>query len=237
MLALQSTRCQRRSTRVWLWSLLERIMGLVDTQVWAWSDGRAWMRLDLTRGWTGPGLFGNPGDPVQETATESGSVYRAGDGSRVFVHADGFDAVISGSVASEQLVAAAAMLPGPHLQVPATWPEAPVSEALARAAYFPVDVAGLNDPIIHAINDAIVIDLFGGGQRWVRITQQAGDRISPPLDPDARAIQLRGLTGRYSPTFGVLEWSEQGLLFTVEAQGLTLVEVIAVAESLAADRS
>ena len=208
-----------------------RVQGFVETEVWAWSDGRAFMRLDRTMEWRGPGLFGNPGLPVKATTTDGGVAYLAGDGSRVFIHGDDYDAVLIGSVASEQLLAAASMLPGPHLQVPADWPEA--SQEIRPTIYLPSDVAGFDDPIIHSINDVTVIDLFGGGQRWVRITQQTGERISPPLDPDARAVQLRGLTGRYSPAFGALEWSEQGVLFTIEGQGLSLTEIIGISETLA----
>lgn len=210
-----------------------RIDGFVETKVWAWSDGRAWLRLDLTQGWPGPGLFGNSGLPVSAIATTGGVVYQAGDGSKVFVHGDAFDAVLMGSVATELLAVAAGSLPGPHLPVPAPWPEAPIAEEVAEDAYLPVRVPGLGDPILHSIHGFLVVDLFGGGERWARITQRSGDRIAPPLDPDARAVAVRGVTGRYSPTFGVLEWVENATVFTIEAPGLSLEAVIEIAVALA----
>ena len=209
-----------------------RIDGFVETEVWAWSDGRGWIRLDRTVSWDGIGLFGNSGLPVQGVATERGVVYQAGDGSRVFVHGDGYDAVIAGSVATEELVAIAGMLPGPQRTVPASWPEAPIAEEVAERAYVPLGVPDFGDPILHSSNDAVIVDLFGGGERSVRITQRPGDRISPPLDPDARAVRLRGVIARHSPTFGILEWVEDGLLFTVEATGLALIDAIEIAEAL-----
>lgn len=208
------------------------IDGFVETEVWAWSDGRAWIRLDRTVNWAGTGLFGNSGLSVEGVATEQGVVYQAGDGSRVFVHGDGYDAVVAGSVATEELVAIAGMLPGPQRAVPASWPEAPIAEEAAERAYMPLGVPDFGEPILHSSNDALVIDLFGGGERAVRITQRAGDRISPPLDPDARAVRLRGVIARYSPTFGILEWVEDELLFTLEAPGLALTDAIEIAEAL-----
>lgn len=210
-----------------------RIDGLVDTEIWAWSDGRAWLRLDRTQGWPGPGLFGNSGQPVRARATTGQVVYQAGDGSKVFVHSDEYDAVVTGSAATEQLAAAAGSLPGPHLPVPGSWPEVPVADEVADDAYLPVGLDGFGDPILHSVHDVMVVDLFGGGERWARITQRSADRLPPPLDPDARAVSVRGGTGRYSPAFGVLEWLEDSTLFTIEAPGLSGEAVIEIAVALA----
>jgi hypothetical protein len=204
--------------------------GSLVSDLWAWSDGRAFLRLVQTGDWTGPGLFGSGGTPVEKIATEAGPVYLAGDDSAVFIHGDGYDTVITGSVAADELVAAAAALPGPHRPIPETWPEAPAIDTSGRRFYIPTGNPGFGDPIVHVGRRVITIDMFGGGSRWVRITQRDGDRISPPLDPDARAIDLRGLVARYSPTLGSLEWVEDGILFVVEAPGLS--DAISIAESL-----
>lgn len=216
-----------------------RNVGLVTSEVWAWSDGRSWLRLDRTEDWTGPGLFGNPGLPVEGLPVEGlngpgGPVYLAGDDSAVFVRTGNYDAVITGSVSVDDLVAAASMLGGPFVAVPADWPEAPISPDSVQGAYLPFELDGFGPPVASSFKGVLVIDLFGGGSRTARITQRPGDQISPPFDPDARAVNTRGLIARYSPMFGLLEWVEDGTILTVEGKTLSLAEILIIAQSLTA---
>lgn len=207
-----------------------RMQGLITSEVWAWSDGRSWLRLDVTDEWEGPGLFGNTGLPVQAVSSSQGTIYVAGDDSTVFVHSDEYDAVITGSVSGDELIAAASLLSGAHQSAPADWPEAPATTDQVSAAYLPMDLEGYGTPTVSAFQGVLVVDLFGGGDRSARITQRPGDRVSPPFDPDARTVISRGAVARYSPMFGVLEWVEDGTVFTVE--GPSLEDLIAIAESL-----
>jgi hypothetical protein len=208
------------------------IAGFVQLEVWAWSDGRAWLRLDRAVEWTGPGLFGNTGLAVEAVQAGNGIVYRAGDGSAAFVHGDGFDAIVSGSVDTDQLVEAIGLIPGRGIEVPSDWPESLAAPNVMGTAFIPVGLPGFGDPIVGTLDGTLVIDLFGGGDRSARITQRPGERISPPLDPDARAVEVRGTTARYSPMFGTLEWVEDGVVFSVEAPALSSDEVVTIAESL-----
>lgn len=207
-----------------------RMQGRITSQVWAWSDGRSWVRLDQTDDWEGPGLFGNAGLPVQAVSSDQGTIYVAGDDSTVFVHSAEYDAVITGSVSGGELIATASLLSGTHDPTPADWPEAPASADQLSNAYLPADLEGFGTPTVSAIQGVLVVDLFGGGDRSARITQRPGDRISPPFDPDARTVISRGAVARYSPMLGVLEWVEEGIVFTVE--GSSLEDLIAIAETL-----
>jgi len=208
------------------------IASFVRSDVWAWSDGRAWLRLDRTVEWTGPGLFGNSGLPVEAVQAGNGIIYRAGDGSAAFIHGDSFDAIVSGSVDTDQLVEAAGLVPGRDIEVPSDWPESPAAPNVMETAFIPGGLPGFGDPVVGTIDGTVVIDLFGGGDRSARVTQRPGERISPPLDPDARAVAVRGTTARYSPMFGTLEWVEDRIVFSVEAPALSLDEVVTIAESL-----
>lgn len=211
-----------------------RTVGLVSSEVWAWSDGRSWLRLDQTGDWSGPGLFGNPGLPVEEVTASGGPIYLAGNDSAVFIHSDNYDAVITGSVSVDDLIVAASLLDGPFEAVPADWPEAPISPDSIQGAFLPFGLEGFEPPIMSSFKGVLIIDLFGGGNRSARITQRPGDSISPPLDPDARAANVRGLIARYSPMFGVLEWVEDGTILTVEGKTLSLAEILTIAQSLTA---
>lgn len=207
--------------------------GFVESQVWAWSDGRAWLRLDRTSEWDGPGLFGNSGLAVYPIEGGNGTVYVAGDGSAVFVHGADFDAVISGSVDTDRLAVTAGSLPVQSLQVPPDWPEAASPIEVAATAYVPANLRGFGDPIVHSVDGVLVIDLFGAGDRSARITQRPAETLSPPLDPDARAVPARNTTARYSPMLGLLEWIEGGIGFSIEAPTLSVDEIVGIAESLA----
>ena len=208
------------------------VRGRVTTTVWAWSDGRAWIRLDLTEEWAGPGLFGNDGSAVREIGGPGGPVFASGGGDKVYVHGDGFDALITGSVASAALEELASKLPGVRLSLPADWPEAPAElEATARA-WLPSGLAEYSEPIVRASGETVQVDLFAAGGRSVRIVSRPASLLSPPLDPDARAVEVRGTTGRYSPMLGLLEWTEGETSVSIGSADASLDELLAIAASL-----
>lgn len=206
--------------------------GRVTTMVWAWSDGRAWIRLDLTEEWAGPGLFGNDGSAVREVARAGGPVFASGGGDRVYIHGDGFDALISGSLASAALVDLAIDLPGVRLVLPTNWPEAPAEPGSSEQAWVPSGLAEYSEPIIRASGDTVQVDLFAAGGRSVRIVSRPASMLSPPLDPDARAVEVRGTIGRYSPMLGLLEWTESETSVSIGSADASLDELLAIAASL-----
>lgn len=209
-----------------------RVEGPVPVEVWAWSDGRAWVRLDRTTDWNGQGLFGNFGGIVEVIDLGEGTAYRAGDGSAVFVHGDGVDVVAHGSVDYEILYEVAASTGIDGLAVPADWPENSVSGAASRDALLPGELPGFGSPIVRIVGDAVVIDLIGSASRAARVTQQPGTFLRPPLDPDARTIRVRGVDARFSPALGLLEWIEDGAAFSVGGEFLVLDELLEIAQSL-----
>ncbi len=99
----------------------------------SWSDGRAWLTVQATTGWTGGRLFGGLGPdvvPVDLGAGDTGrrSVgYASGDGRRVGLHTDGLDVVVSGSLPLPRLQEIAADLDVVGETVPADWAEAAVA--------------------------------------------------------------------------------------------------------------
>jgi hypothetical protein len=208
------------------------LSGRVPTTVWAWSDGRAWIRLDLAQEWADRGLFGNDGSAVRALEQPEGPIFGSGGGDRVFVHGEGFDAVITGSLESAALEDLANALPGVRLAIPADWPEAPAASAQVERAWLPSGLTEYSEPILRASDGIVQVDLFAAGGRSVRIVSQPAGMLSPPLDPDARAIPVRETTGRYSPMLGLLEWTEGETSVSIGSATASLDELLAIAASL-----
>jgi hypothetical protein len=209
-----------------------RLEGVVPSDVWAWSDGRAWVRLDRAADWQGPGLFGNLDGVVTPLALPGGTGYRAADGSAIYIHAADQDLVISGSVGYEELLALAESVLIAGQPVPADWPESTAGVSEGVDLVVASDLAGFTAPITKKAGDTLVIDLVGSGSRAARITQQPGGFLRPPFDPDARAVAVRGTVGRFSPSLGLLEWAEAGVVISVASRQLSVTELIEIANAL-----
>jgi hypothetical protein len=56
--------------------------------------------------------------------------------------------------------------------------------------------------------------------------------LAPPVDVDARGVEVRRTTGRYSPERGELEWTENGITIALRSQSLSLGELLRIADHL-----
>jgi len=99
----------------------------------AWADGRAWLKVRMTRDWAGDRLFGALGDVVRPVETRGGTVYVGAAGTRVGVHGTQGDAVVTGTLSEQELVRVAATLGVRGVPVPTRWAEAS-SATIDRAA-------------------------------------------------------------------------------------------------------
>ncbi|MCU1375983.1 MAG: hypothetical protein JWO68_3269, partial [Actinomycetia bacterium] len=98
-----------------------------DVAVRTWTDGRAWIKVSATRSWIGKRLFGDVGIAVRPV----GGAYVSEDGTRVAVHAEGIDLVVTGSVEPAALRRVAASLGVAGRRVPADWAEASTTSLTA----------------------------------------------------------------------------------------------------------
>lgn len=209
-----------------------RLEGAVPVEVWAWSDGRAWLRLDRTQAWTGPGLFGSLGGVAGPVAVGDGLGYLTGDGSTLHLHGEGVDLALYGSLQTDQLIELAGELEVLGLPAPPQWPEGQTTTDPPSYAYLPDDLEGYATPLIRVVEGTVTVDLMGTDKRAVRLTQSPAGLQKPPFDPDARTVNVRGTIGRFSPQLGLLEWSEAEWAFTLSSTSLTVEELVSVAESL-----
>jgi len=213
-----------------------RIDGATPTDVWSWTDGRAWIRLQATSAWAGPGLFGDLGPLVRTEPLGDGQAYVRADGRRVALHAEGLDLVVDGSVGTADLVAVLEGLDIAPTPLPESWPEHRTATRRAIRAAVPgaldLVVAGFDRPVARLEGDAVVLVAVGAGDRLLRLDQAVGGRITPPQEVDYDAIRVRGRDGRYAPATGRLEWVEGGVVLRLQGTGLTRGELVAAAEAL-----
>jgi hypothetical protein len=148
------------------------------------------------------------------------------------IHGESADVLVSGSVPTESLVAAAGTLGLRGQRVPSTWQEASTVEVveLPSGTLVP-DVEGWSE--LGRIDETgTTILLTGSGARSVVISQQAGDRLAPPTGPDYSEVEVRGLAGRYNVSEATLEWVEDGQVIRMRSDTVSLVELIDLASAL-----
>jgi hypothetical protein len=202
-----------------------------------WTDGRAWVKVRATRDWPGGRLFGDLGQLVRPAGLGAGVAYWSEDGSRVAVHGDGVDLLVTGSVSGADLARVAASLPVAGRPVPAWWAEAatstlPQAVAADRGLRVPRGLRGFAPPAVRADGRTVTLAYAGPGARGFLLVQAPGDRLTPPLDDDTVGVRVRGRGGRWSPGRGELEWVEAHRVLTLRSNTLPLEELLTIAASL-----
>jgi hypothetical protein len=202
-----------------------------------WTDGRAWVKVRATRNWPGGRLFGDLGQLVRPAGLGAGVAYWSEDGSRVAVHGDGVDLLVTGSVSGADLARVAASLPVTGRPVPAGWAEAATStlpEAVAadQGLRVPRDLRGFAPPAVRVDGRTVTLAYAGPGAQGFLLVQAPGDRLTPPLDDDPVGVRVRGRDGRWSPGRGELEWVEGHRVLTLRSNTLPLEELLTIAASL-----
>jgi hypothetical protein len=203
-----------------------------------WSDGRAWVKVRVTHEWSGDRLFGDLGGAVRRLDSGAAGTLYAGDGGRrIALHAPGVDVVVTGSLGTDELVRVAATL-GVHGEpVPSTWDEASLATGAAASRalpglLMPARIAGFGAPAIRIDGDAVTLAYTGAGARGFVLVQTPGSALAPPVEIDARGVEVRGQIGRYSPDRGELEWVERGVTVSVRSESLSLRELLRITAHL-----
>ncbi len=205
--------------------------GAVD--VATWSDGRSWLMVQATESWTESELFGLSMPFVRRVELGDGSVgYLDPGGDALAIHTGDLDVVVSGSVTREVLIATAASLGLDGLAVPDDWVEAAVLDAgdLPPGTLIP-DADGWSKLGI-AGDERVSVLLTGSGSRTVLITQEAGDRLDPPIGADFLAVEVRDVTGRFDDAAAALEWVEGGRIVRMQSETVGMDELVALADTM-----
>jgi hypothetical protein len=197
-----------------------------DLEVRSWSNGRAWIRLDVTRDPTGDALLGGIGPIARPVEIGDGVGYTDPAGRVLSLHTDDLELSLTGSVPLATLVQVAASLPVTGGPLPDGWPQADALDELPEGA---LHLAG---PVTARYDgDDLVVALPGPGTTSAVLRQRPGAQLPPPA-PEAVAAVVRGIDGRYDPVTGRLEWIEEGWVRSLGSDGLDLVALQALAERL-----
>jgi len=197
------------------------------TTVRSWTDGRAWIRLDVTGEHAGDQLVGDLGPLVRRLPVGAGVGYTDPAGSVVSLHTADLDVALRGSVPLDVLLRVAASLPVTGVEVPATWPQGDVLDALPRGALRP-------DGVLVARYDGadLLVAVPGPGQTSAVLRQRPGTSLGAPGKADVSEVRVRGVTGRYEPRTQLIRWVEDGWVRELRGAGLDLDGLVAIAEAL-----
>jgi hypothetical protein len=193
----------------------------------SWTDGRAWIRLDVADGRASDQLLGDLGPLVRRLRVGDGVGYTDPAGSVVSLHAGDRDLAVTGSVPLQVLVRIAASLPTTGAVVPAGWPQGDVLESLPSGALRPAGALTAR----YAGGDLLVA-VPGPGQTSAVLVQRPGSSLGSPGKADVVGVEVRGTTGRYEPRTQVIRWVEDGWVRELRSPGLDLEDLLAIAAAL-----
>jgi len=71
---------------------------------------------------------------------------------------------------------------------------------------------------------------FGAGP--IRLHEEEAKKLPPASSAIQSEVEVRGVVGRWIPDRNQLEWVEQGVYLSLDAAGLSLADLLAVAASL-----
>lgn len=227
----------------------------------AYADGLAFLTLGETRTWMGDAPFGPVGVQAEEITLPGGGIayYEPASNEharRLSIHGAGTELSIESNLSRDELLAAAASLPVEGLPMPDAWRVRGsggavverVTLAEARdAASFPI-VLPLSLPqgfglasveLVAAGNDVGVTLYFrdrdaDAGIGTIRLHLEPANSLPAASSADQSTVDVGGLPlpGRFTPERSQLEWIDTGIYRSLDAPGLSLEPLLAVARSI-----
>ncbi|HJS27838.1 MAG TPA: hypothetical protein VJ913_12015, partial [Actinomycetota bacterium] len=203
--------------------------------------------------------FGPVGVQAEEIALSGGGVayYEPASGEharRLSIHAAGTDLYLESNLSRAKLLAAAASLPVEGLTMPDAWRVRESGDAVVErvtlaeaqaAAPFPIALPsslpqgfGLASVELVDAGDAVAVTLYirdrdaDAGIGTIRLHLEPANALPPASSADQSAVDVGGTPGRHTPDRSQLEWIEDGLYRSLDAPGLSLGGLLAVASSI-----
>jgi Putative zinc-finger len=228
----------------------------------AYADGLAFLNLGETRSWKGDAPFGPVGVQAEEISLTGGGVayYEPASrdhGRRVAIHAAGTDLYLESNLPRSEVLAAAAKLPVQGLPMPDAWTHRRVGSATvvrvsletARASLpFPIELPTALPAGFGLASVELVDAGFGAGVTLylrdedadagigtIRLHLEAASALPPATSAAQSTVEVGGGRGRFTPDRSQLEWIDDGLYRSLDAPGLALEELLAIATSIGGD--
>jgi outer membrane lipoprotein-sorting protein len=226
-----------------------------------YSEGLAWLKVGETRSWTSNTPYGPVGIQAQEVRLANGGVAyyepaTADHGRRLSIHAAGTDLYIETNLPRDKLLEVAGSLPVTGLPIPNTWAVRRSSEGVTERVTLPQATAEIPFTIMlpasealpagYAMASAEIVRLHQDtalnvyfqqqdtylGTGPIRLHEEVATKLPPASSAAQSEVEVRGVIGRWTPDRNQLEWVEQGVYLSLDAGGLPLADLLAVAASL-----
>jgi hypothetical protein len=226
-----------------------------------YSEGLAWLKVGETRSWTSNTPYGPVGIQAQEVRLANGGVAyyepaTAAHGRRLSIHAAGTDLYIETNLSRDKLLNVAGSLPVTGIAIPDTWAvrrspegvteratlphaaaEMPFTIMLPASEALPAGYAMASAEIVRLHQDTALNVYFQQqdtdlGTGPIRLHEEVATKLPPASSAAQSEVEVRGVIGRWTPDRNQLEWVEQGVYLSLDAGGVSLPDLLAVAASL-----
>ena len=226
-----------------------------------YSEGLTWLKVGETRSWTSNTPYGPVGIQAQEVRLANGGVAyyepaTAAHGRRLSIHAAGTDLYIETNLSRDKLLNVAGSLPVTGIAIPDTWAvrrspegvteratlphaaaEMPFTIMLPASEALPAGYAMASAEIVRLHQDTALNVYFQQqdtdlGTGPIRLHEEVATKLPPASSAAQSEVEVRGVIGRWTPDRNQLEWVEQGVYLSLDAGGVSLADLLAVAASL-----
>lgn len=224
-----------------------------------YADGLSFLKLGETRSWSGDAPFGPVGVRAEEVTLAGGGVAyfepaTADHGRRLSIHASGTDLYLETNLSREGLLSVAATLPVVGLQMPDSWriretggavvERVSLEEAAAAVPFAVQPPSTLPQGSVLASVELVrvgadvgvtlyfresEVDVAAGA---IRLHLEAARELPPASAAEQSLVEVVGVPGRWTPDRWQLEWVSDGVYRSLDAPGLGLEELLAIAASI-----
>jgi hypothetical protein len=229
----------------------------------AYADGLAFLALGESRTWDGAAPFGPVGLQAEEVALSGGGVVyfepaTEAYGRRISIHAAGTDLYLESNLPRADLLAAAASLPVQGLPMPSSWTVRRVGSAsvrrvsleMARAAGLGFEIELPRTlPAGFALASLELVDTGGtvgvtlylrehdadAGIGTIRLHLEPARELPPATSASQSIVELGDVRARFTLDRSQLEWVHGGVYRSLDAPGLSLQELVAIALSFGSE--
>jgi outer membrane lipoprotein-sorting protein len=226
-----------------------------------YSKGLAWLKLGETRGWTSNTPYGPVALQAREVRLANGGVayYEPAtedQGRRLSIHAAGTDLYVETNLSRDKLLDVAGSLPVTGIPIPEAWAVRRSPEGVTERVTLPQAAAEMPFTIMlpasgalppgYEVASAEIVRLHQNtalnvyfqqqdtdlGTGPIRLHEEVATKLPPASSAAQSEVEVRGVIGRWTPDRNQLEWVEQGVYLSLDAGGLPLADLLAVAASL-----
>jgi hypothetical protein len=225
----------------------------------SYADGLSYLNLGETRSWRGEAPYGPVGAHAEEVALPGGGFAyfepaTSANGRRLSIHAADLDLYLESNLPRAEVLAAASSLPVRGVRMPESWrvrelagefAERVTLEQARAAVPFAIALPRTLPPGFGLASVELAIDGPGPavtvylraldadpGIGTIRYHLEEAGALPPATSAAQVGLRVGGIRARFTPERSQLEWVAAGLYRSIDAPGLSLPELVAIATSI-----